>query len=57
LRHEITNHPTLEVDDGGDRERDQFGYYKCHCENCQLVFTTDSTRKRQLKVNITNKQT
>ena len=46
FRHEITSHPTLHVDDGGDRDRDKFGYYKCRHENCQFVFTTDSTRKR-----------
>ena len=44
LSHEQQRHG-LFTDDGGDENRDSFGYYKCRGP-CSLVFATESTRKR-----------
>lgn len=39
------DHPQLVVDDGGDDDRDKYGYYKCQYA-CGLVFKTSVSRKR-----------
>ena len=39
------DHVLLTVDDGGDDNRDKYGYYKCRGP-CSLVFATNATRKR-----------
>lgn len=36
------------MDNGGDDNRDMYGYYKCRGP-CTLVFTTNATRKRYLE--------
>ena len=43
-RHEQERHG-LTVDDGGDDNKDKYGYYKCRGP-CSLVFATNATRKR-----------
>ena len=43
-RHEQERHGLI-VDDGGDDNRDKYGYYKCRGP-CSLVFATNATRKR-----------
>lgn len=47
-RHEQERH-ALTVDDGGDDNRDKYGYYKCRGP-CSLVFTTNATRKRLILI-------
>ena len=44
LRHEQQRHG-LVIDNGGDDNRDMYGYYKCSGP-CTLAFATDATRKR-----------
>lgn len=43
VRHEHEKHG-LTADNGGDDNRDMFGYYKCR--SCSLVYATNATRKR-----------
>lgn len=43
-RHEQQRHGLI-TDDGGDDNRDSYGYYKCRGP-CSLVFATNVTRKR-----------
>lgn len=45
VSHEKRNHPLLVVDDGGDEDRDKYGYYKCQF-SCSLVFKTTTIRRR-----------
>lgn len=44
LTHEVLQYPGLEIESGGDQDRDNLGYYKCGNHDCPHVFTTDATR-------------
>lgn len=44
IRHEQERHG-LTLDDGGDDNRDKYGYFKCRGP-CTVVFASDATRKR-----------
>jgi len=48
FRHEISQHPELDVESDGDADRDSLGYYKCRGGACRQVFTTSATRKRYI---------
>ncbi|KAJ7331118.1 Serine palmitoyltransferase 2 [Desmophyllum pertusum] len=48
VRHEQQRHGLI-TDDGGDDNRDSYGYYKCRGP-CSLVFATNVTRKRHESV-------
>lgn len=48
VRHEISQHPELDVESDGDADRDSLGYYKCRGGACRQVFTTSATRKRYI---------